>query len=50
MGFTRDLWDEINISPENGWLEDDSFPFITWSLFRRRHSFIFGGPSYKHLN
>ena len=26
MGSTWELWDETNISPENGWLEDDSLP------------------------
>ena len=27
IGSIWELWDETNISPENGWLEDDSLPF-----------------------
>ena len=36
---------KTNISPENWWLEEDSFPFSS-GPFSRELSFIFGGNTY----
>ena len=34
---------KTNMSPENGWLEDGSFPFSKMVPFQRTNSFIFVG-------
>ena len=43
-GAKESLWDHSSPLKINGWkLEDDSCPSESWSLQKRRHSFIFGG-------